>query len=77
MRTYPQHRKHLLKFSTLDRKLDGQQSRSESRGEEKKSSHCTCREMNPGLPACSVVTILTELLLHTLEVKVVSVLKYV
>jgi hypothetical protein len=27
----------------------------------KKSHHCTCWELNPGLPACSLVSTLTEL----------------
>jgi hypothetical protein len=44
-----------------DRRLGGPQSQSGQGGEEKNSHHCPCRELNPGCPACSLVTILTEL----------------
>jgi len=36
-------------------------SRSGRGGEENDSHHCPYREMNPGRPASSLVTILTEL----------------
>jgi hypothetical protein len=45
----------------LARKLGGPQSRSERCGEDKKSHHCPCRELNPGCPARSLVSILTEI----------------
>jgi hypothetical protein len=45
----------------FDRKLRGPQSSSERSGEEKKSLQSPCRESNPGRPARSLVTILTEL----------------
>jgi hypothetical protein len=41
--------------------LDGNQSRSGRGGQEKKSHHCSCRELNPGHPARSTAPILAEL----------------
>jgi len=46
---------------TLYRKLGGPQSLSICGGEEKISHHCPCLELDPGGPARSIVTILTEL----------------
>jgi hypothetical protein len=45
----------------LDRRLGGPPSRSGRGGEGKISHHCSCRELNPGHPARSLVTIPTEL----------------
>jgi hypothetical protein len=39
----------------LDRRLGEPQSRSERRGEEKNSHNCTCRILNSGRPARSLV----------------------
>jgi hypothetical protein len=45
----------------LDRRLGGPQSRAGRSDEEEKSHHWACRELNPGRPARSLITILTEL----------------
>jgi hypothetical protein len=42
------------------RRISGPQSRSERDGKEK-MPHCPCWELNPGRPAHSLVTLLTEL----------------
>jgi hypothetical protein len=46
---------------SLDRKLDGSPSRSGCGGEERKSLPFPFRESKLGLPACCLVTTLTEL----------------
>jgi hypothetical protein len=43
----------------LDRRLGGSQSQSATRGKEK--NLCSCQKLNPGLPAHSLITVLTEL----------------
>jgi hypothetical protein len=45
----------------LDGRLGGPQSRAGRGGEEEKSHHCLCQELNPSRPARSVVPTLTEL----------------
>jgi hypothetical protein len=45
----------------LDRRLGGPQSRPGRGGEKKNSPHCPCQESNPGRPARSLATIVTEL----------------
>jgi hypothetical protein len=44
-----------------DRRLVRLQNRFGRRGEEKASHHCPCQEFNPGRPARSLVSTLTEL----------------
>jgi hypothetical protein len=44
----------------LDRRLGGPQSRSGRDGENKNSNHCIFRQLNPGRPGCSVVTVLID-----------------
>jgi len=56
----------------VDRRLSELQSRSGRDGEEKKSHHCPCRDFNPGRPARSLVTVLTDL--HRLVVLGIRVL---
>jgi len=46
----------------LGRKLGGPHSWCGCGGEEKNSHQCHCCELNPGSPACSLVSILTEIL---------------
>jgi hypothetical protein len=57
---YPQSNR--LRYS-LDKKAGGPQSRSGHGGEDKNFDHCICRELNPGHPAYSLVSILSELLI--------------
>jgi hypothetical protein len=45
----------------LDRRPGGPQSRSRHGGKDEESHHRSCREMNPGRPARSLVSILTEI----------------
>jgi hypothetical protein len=45
----------------LDRRVCGPQRRSRRGGEEKKSCHYARRELNPGRPAHSLVSVLTDL----------------
>jgi hypothetical protein len=46
----------------LDRRLGGSQSRSGGVDEEKECHHDPCQKSNPGRPACSLVSTLSELL---------------
>jgi hypothetical protein len=46
----------------LDRRLGGLQSRSRRGVEEKNSQHYPCWELSSECPACSLVSVLTELL---------------
>jgi hypothetical protein len=50
----------------LGRMLGGPQSRSGRDGQEEKSSHCFCRELNPDRPARCLVRIILESIIYKL-----------
>jgi hypothetical protein len=57
----------------LDRRLDGLQNQCSCGGEEKEDP-CPCQELNPSHPACSLVTILTELSWITWKLTIIVLL---
>jgi hypothetical protein len=54
---YLQEKRHQY---PLDRIFGGTQSQTGCSGKEKKSNHYPCQEQNHGHPACSLVSILTD-----------------